>query len=121
MDFESKQATDDFVVVFITVPNQDIATSMARTLVEEKLVACVNIVPGIRSIYAWQGKICDDAELLCILKTRRGLFPELRARVVALHPYDVPEVIAVPIAAGHEPYLAWLRGETRAPSVTKAD
>jgi periplasmic divalent cation tolerance protein len=120
MALESKQASDDFVVVFVTVPNQEVAASMARTLVEEKLVACVNTLPGIRSIYAWQGKICDDAELLCVLKTRRALFPALRARVVALHPYEVPEVIAVPIVAGHAPYLAWLRDETRDPTVPKA-
>jgi len=120
MDLESKQADDDFVVVFVTVPNQDIAASMAKVLVEEKLVACVNILPGVRSIYAWQGKLCDEAELLCVLKTRRTLFPTLRERVVAMHPYEVPEVIALPITAGHEPYLAWLQDETRAPNVTKA-
>jgi periplasmic divalent cation tolerance protein len=113
MDSENHPVADDFVVVFVTVPNQDVAASMAKTLVEEKLVACVNILPGVRSIYAWQGKICDDSELLCVLKTRSALFPMLRDRVVALHPYEVPEVIAVPLSAGHGPYLDWLQHETR--------
>lgn len=113
MDSESPPVADDFVVVFVTVPNQDVAATLAKTLVEEKLVACVNILPGVRSIYAWQGKICDDAELLCVLKTRRSLFSTLRDRVVALHPYQVPEVVGLPLVAGSAPYLAWLRQETR--------
>jgi periplasmic divalent cation tolerance protein len=120
MEPKSNATADDFVVVFVTVPNQDVAAHLARTLVEEKLVACVNILPGVRSIYAWQGKICDDSELLCVLKTRGALFPMVRDRVVALHPYEVPEVIAFPITAGHEPYLAWLRDETRDPTVNTA-
>jgi periplasmic divalent cation tolerance protein len=113
MDSITEQTAETFVVAFVTVPNQNVAVNLARTLVQEKLVACVNIVPGVRSIYAWQGKLCDDLELLCVLKTRRELFPALCDRVSALHPYEVPEVIALPLLAGHAPYLAWLQEETR--------
>ena len=109
-------APDAFVVVFVTAPNADVATTIARTLVSEKLAACVNIVPGLRSIYSWQGKMYDEAEILCIVKTRQALFPALRDRVTALHPYDVPEIIALPISDGSAPYLAWLQHETETPS-----
>ena len=105
-------APDDFIVVLVTVPDQDLAVALARTLVEEKLIACVNILPGVRSIYAWQGKVCDDSELLCVLKTRRALFEAVRARVTALHPYQVPEIVALPLVEGNPPYLAWLEKET---------
>jgi periplasmic divalent cation tolerance protein len=121
MNSGSQLSADAFVVVLVTVPNQDVAASLARTLVEEKLVACVNILPGIRSIYSWQGTICDEAELLCVLKTRRELFPTVRERVVALHPYQVPEVIALPLTLGHAPYLDWLHDETRAPAAKKPE
>jgi len=111
----SPRPADAFVVVLVTVPSQEVAASLAKTLVEEQLVACVNILPGVRSIYRWEGKICDEAELLCVLKTRRTLFPAVRERVVSLHPYQVPEVIALPLTLGHAPYLDWLHHETRAP------
>lgn len=111
-ELQANPPADAFVVVLVTVPDETLAGTLAKTLVEEKLVACVNIVPGVRSVYAWQGKVCDDRELLCILKTRRALFPALRDRVVALHPYQVPEVVALPLLAGHQPYLDWLRQET---------
>jgi len=105
----------DFVVVFVTAPSAEVAGSLAKALVTEKLVACVNILPGLRSIYAWEGKVCDEEEVLCVLKTRRELFPRLRDRVTALHPYQVPEIIALPLVDGSAPYLAWLRDETFAP------
>ena len=105
----------DFVVVFVTTPSAEVAANLARALVTEKLAACVNILPGLRSIYTWEGKMCDQEELLCVLKTRRELFPALRDRVTALHPYQVPEIIALPLVDGSATYLAWLRDETRAP------
>jgi periplasmic divalent cation tolerance protein len=92
-----------------------VAADLAKTLVTEKLVACVNILPGLRSIYMWQGKVCDEEEVLCVLKTRRELFSALRDRVTALHPYQVPEIIALPLVDANAPYLAWLRDETCAP------
>jgi periplasmic divalent cation tolerance protein len=105
----------EFVVVFVTAPDADMAASLAKTLVAEKLVACVSILPGLRSIYAWEGKVCDEGEVLCVMKTRRALFTAVRERVVASHPYDVPEIVALPLVEGSAPYLAWLRDQTLAP------
>jgi periplasmic divalent cation tolerance protein len=102
----------DVLVVFCTFPAGDKAAEVARTLVEEQLAACVNIVPGVRSIYSWQGKVCDDAEQLAVIKTTAARFEDMRTRLVTLHPYEVPEVVGMPVAAGHEPYLAWVRGNT---------
>jgi periplasmic divalent cation tolerance protein len=104
---------EDALVVLVTAPSPEKAAELARALVEERLAACGNVVPAIRSIYRWEGKIHDDAEALLVLKTTRGRFEALRERVIALHPYDVPEVLALPVAAGSAPYLAWLATETR--------
>jgi len=100
------------IVVLVTIP-PDRAAEMARTLVEERLVACASIIPGVRSIYSWKGEVCDDGESLMVLKTRAELFDALRERVVSLHPYEVAEVIALPIVAGNPPYLGWLEESTR--------
>jgi len=113
--FPQSPKPSDFVVVFVTAPSAEVASNLARALVTEKLVACVNILPGLRSIYTWEGKVCDEEEVLCVLKTRHELFPLLRDRVTALHPYQVPEIIALPLVDGSAPYLAWLRDETCAP------
>lgn len=101
------------MVVLVTAPTPDRAAEIARALVEERLAACGNVVPGLRSIYRWEGKVQDDAEALLLLKTTRDRFEALRERILALHPYDVPEVIALPVEAGSAPYLAWLASETR--------
>jgi periplasmic divalent cation tolerance protein len=106
----------DFVVVLVTMPDADTAARVGRALVEEQLAACVNVIPGLRSIYVWEGKLSDDAEVLCLFKTRRALYPALRDRMTALHPYQVPEIIAVPLCEGNSPYLAWLAAGTRAPA-----
>jgi periplasmic divalent cation tolerance protein len=99
-------------VVFVTVGKRDEAEKIASALVEEKLAACCNLVGPIRSVYRWKGEICRDEETLLIFKTRRESFEKLRARVVELHSYTVPEIIAVPIVAGHASYLDWVREET---------
>lgn len=96
------------VVAYVTAPDVDTAARIARTLVEERLAACGNIVPGLRSIYGWRGEVHDDPEVLLILKTRAERFDALAARVVALHPYELPEVIALPVQAGLAGYLAWV-------------
>ena len=96
------------IVVFSTFPSEDKAADIARTLVSEGLVACANLVPPVRSIYRWQGELCDERETLAIMKTTRERFDALRDRLVALHPYEVPEVIALPVEAGHAPYLDWV-------------
>lgn len=102
----------DYIVVYVTAP-QDEAVDLAKTLVEERLVACVNLVPGLRSIYWWQGKVEDEPEVLCIMKTRSNLFESLRDRVRELHSYEVEEIIALPIVAGNPPYLDWIRENTQ--------
>jgi periplasmic divalent cation tolerance protein len=96
------------VVALSTAPSSEKAAELARILVGEGLAACVNVVPGVRSIYRWQGEIHDDAEVLCVIKTRRDRLEALRARLVALHPYEVPELVALDVTGGHAPYLAWL-------------
>lgn len=102
----------DYIVVMVTAPEQE-APALARTLVEERLVACVNVIPGLRSFYWWEGKVEDEPEVLCVMKTRQALFDALRERVQELHSYEVPEVIAVPISAGNQPYLEWINEYTR--------
>ena len=100
------------LVVLVTAPGAARARALARALVEERLAACGNVVPGLASIYRWKGKLHDDAEALLILKTTRARFAALRERILALHPYQVPEVLALPVEAGGGRYLAWLRAET---------
>ena len=104
------QATEsDTIVIYITVPNADEAQSLAQTLVGEKLVACVNIVSGIQSVYSWEGSIQTETELLLICKSRTERFEALKNRVQSLHSYDVPEIISIPILNGSEAYLNWVR------------
>ncbi len=102
----------EHIVVFITAPDQETAAGIARALVGESLAACVNILPGVRSIYSWKGKIEDEAEVLMMAKTRRPLFERLSARVKELHPYETPEIIALPLTAGSREYLDWLNDVT---------
>ncbi len=96
------------LVVFSTFPTAELAADVARTLVGEQLCACANLVPAVRSIYAWQGKLCDETETLAILKTTTERLAALTARLRALHPYELAEVIAIPVAGGHADYLAWV-------------
>ena len=100
----------DVRVVLVTCSHPEAAATLARTLVEEGLAACGNVLPGLRSIYRWQGQVQDETEALLLLKTTAARFEALRERVVALHPYEVPEVIALAVDAGHAPYLAWVAG-----------
>jgi periplasmic divalent cation tolerance protein len=103
----------DAVLVLTTLPNSDAAAELAKSVVGEKLAACANVMPAVRSIYRWQGKVEDENEVLVLLKTQRARFEALRARILELHPYDVPEVIALPIEQGHGAYLDWIANETR--------
>ena len=109
----SMTAPTDALVVLVTTPTPERAAEIARAVVEERLAACGNVVPGLRSIYRWEGKLQDEGEALLVLKTTRARFEALKERVLALHPYQVPEVIALPVQAGSAPYLAWIAGETR--------
>lgn len=98
----------EVVAVLVTVPDPGKAAELARALVEARLAACGNVVPGVRSIFRWEGKVQDEAEALLILKTTRGRIPELVARIRALHPYEVPEVLAIPVEEGNGAYLDWV-------------
>jgi periplasmic divalent cation tolerance protein len=102
-----------FSVVFVTVGNADAAAAIAKKLVEERMVACANLVPRIRSIYRWKGEIYDEEEYLLIMKTRSSLVPALTMRVRELHSYEVPEIIAVSIEEGLPEYLNWVMENTR--------
>ncbi len=99
----------DAVVVFCACPDPEQALEIANALVEARLAACVNISSAIRSVYRWQGVIERADEVLLIIKTTEERFPALRDRIQELHPYDTPEIIALPVTAGSEKYLTWLR------------
>jgi periplasmic divalent cation tolerance protein len=96
------------VVALSTVGSAEDAERVARALVERRLAACVNVVPGVASVYRWKGEVCRDQEWLLVVKTRGEKLQALREALVALHPYELPELVALPIEAGHAPYLAWL-------------
>lgn len=98
-----------YIVVLVTVPSEKVALAISRKLVNRKLAACVNIIPKVRSIYTWKKKLCDDKELLLVIKSRRRLWDKIVREVKAGHPYEVPEIIALPIQAGDKAYLNWLR------------
>lgn len=102
----------DYCVVLITASGPDEAERLATALVAERLAACVNIVPGVKSVYSWQGKIEHDEEALLVVKTARASFAALRDRVIALHSYDVPEVIAVDLSDASPGYLQFLADAT---------
>ena len=101
------------VVGFSTAPNEDIARALGKKLIEEGLAACVNVVPGIRSIYIWKGEIVEDRESLMIIKTRKDLVDRVRQVFEKEHPYEVPELIFVDVIEGHKPYIEWIIENTK--------
>ena len=101
------------IIVLCTCPEQVAAERIASTLVKERLAACVNRIPGIVSTYRWKGQVQRDEEVLLLIKTTRERFDALRERIVALHPYELPEVLAVDIARGLPAYLDWIGQETQ--------
>lgn len=103
---------DDPIVVFMTAANGEEATRLADMMVGAHLAACVQILPEMESVYRWQGKVERQAEVLLIAKTTRGKFDELEREVRALHSYDTPEIVAIPILTGSAPYLEWLNQAT---------
>ena len=104
----------DYVVVLITVPNQEIGEKIAHHLLDHNLAACVNFISQVRSLYLWQSSIQDDQEVLLLVKTRASLFDtQLVPAVKALHPYQVPEIIALPILMGSRSYLDWISDVTQ--------
>lgn len=100
------------VVVLVTCANEEQGASIARSLVGERLAACVNLVAGIRSIYRWRERLEDDRETLLLVKTRTQLLTRVERRVRELHTYELPEVVALPLCGGSRPYLDWLFDST---------
>jgi len=101
------------VVVLVTCPTPAVGRRLARELVRLRLAACVNVLPGVESVFRWRGKVDRSREALLVIKTTRARFAALRRKVLSLHPYDLPEVIALPVAAGHPPYLRWVASSVR--------
>lgn len=102
----------DFLVCLSTCPDPSIADAIAATLVEESLAACVTRLPGAVSTYRWDGAIQTGQEVVLLIKTTAGRFEAMKSRLVAIHPYDVPELVALAVADGHLPYLDWVRAGT---------
>lgn len=100
------------IVILVTAKDQAQANQIAAKLVQEKLIACANVVPGVQSVFRWEGKVDRAQEVLLILKSHRRHFPAIVKRVKALHSYDVPEVIALPIVEGNKDYLKWITETT---------
>lgn len=105
-------AARDAIVVLSTAPDMATGERIARALVEARLAACVNIVPGLVSIYRWKGSVSREPEVLCVIKTRRTLLSRMAAWLRDAHPYEVPEILAIGVQAGARPYLEWLLAET---------
>ena len=102
-----------YLVVLVTTPTKEVGEEIAQKLVASKLAACVNLLPGITSIYDWEDQIHQDTEILLIIKTRATCFEALSETVQKIHPYDVPEIVALPITSGSKNYLDWITSVTQ--------
>ena len=105
-------APDDIILVLSNTDSAESAARMARELLRKKLVACVNVVPEVRSFYRWKGEIAEEGEHLMVIKTRRSLFEQVRRCLRELHSYELPEIIALPLEGGDSAYLDWVREST---------
>ncbi len=103
---------DQVILVLTNVPELVAAQLLARKLVESRLAACVNIMPAVQSIYRWQGQVDEATEVTLLIKTTQQQYDHLQQAILDIHPYDLPEIIATPIVAGHAPYLHWIAAET---------
>jgi periplasmic divalent cation tolerance protein len=101
------------IVAFSTVPDEATGQRIAKCLVTEGLAACVNRLPNVRSSYIWEGRLQDDAEILLIIKTTAERLAAMRQRLIELHPYDLPELVAIGVVGGNEPYMEWIRQGVR--------
>ncbi|MEO5362259.1 MAG: divalent-cation tolerance protein CutA [Magnetococcus sp. DMHC-8] len=111
--------TTDLLLVWTTLPDETVAAELAATLVDEQLAACVHLLPGGRSVYRWQGTIHRDAEWTLLIKTRHSLYPVLEARLLTLHPYELPEIVATPVDQSLPAYREWVWAVTRDPPPLK--
>jgi periplasmic divalent cation tolerance protein len=107
-------APADLLVVLCTCPDEAVATRIATALVEQGLAACVNRVPGVRSLYRWAGQLQDDAEVLLAIKTTADRYDQVEGLIAVQHPYELPEVLALPVVAGSVRYMDWVRQATQA-------
>lgn len=107
----SPSRSADVLLVLTTAPDEEVAERIGTTLVEERLAACANLLPSVTSIFRWEASLQREPEVQVFLKTTADGFEALRSRLVELHPYDVPEIIALSVTAGHLPYLAWVDTE----------
>jgi periplasmic divalent cation tolerance protein len=107
-------ASTPFLAALTTAPSAETAKRLVRTLVERRLIACGTVIPGALSTYWWQGAVTEEEEVVVVLKTTTARWAALAAALPALHPYEVPELVALPIVGGYRPYLEWLRAETGA-------
>ena len=101
------------IFVYITAPSESEARRIAEVVVADRLAACANILPGMKSVYHWEGKIEQGNEVIVLLKTRAALFQAVEARVKELHSYDTPCIVALPVTAAHQPYLDWILAEAK--------
>ena len=104
---------NQYILVLTTVPDLEVGQIIAEKVVEDRLAACVNLSPAAQSVYWWQGKISQEQEHILIIKTKKDHFPRLEEKIHQIHPYEVPELIALPILAGSKKYLEWIDRETR--------
>ncbi|SCZ52002.1 divalent-cation tolerance protein CutA [Thiohalomonas denitrificans] len=102
----------EYRLVITTCPDQNSADALAAYLVDHRLAACVNTISGMRSYYQWKGEVCNDAEFILLIKSRADLYPRLEETIVERHPYELPEVIALPIESGLDDYLRWIDEQT---------
>ena len=103
----------DYISVFITASSEQEGEKISSALVKERLAACVSMVKGVSSTFRWKGQISNEQEVLLIAKTKDTLFEKIKKRVLELHSYEVPEIVASPILAGFEKYLNWIEDETK--------
>ena len=98
----------DFQIVLSTCGERETAERIAHRLVEQRLAACVNILPGVQSVYRWQGAVESESEVLMLIKTKASLIPQVQSAITSLHSYEVPEFLVLPISGGSDSYMAWL-------------
>ncbi|MCC7403094.1 MAG: divalent-cation tolerance protein CutA [Bdellovibrionales bacterium] len=103
---------NEFVFVYVTSPTLELAQHIARVAVERKQAACANIIPQMLSIYSWEGKLCEETEVVLILKTQGRQVSRLKETVLELHEYQCPCIVALPISEGHQPFLDWLKSQS---------
>jgi len=109
---------DNVILIIITVPDAKSANKISAMLVEQRLAACVNTITGVTSLYRWEGELNSDEELILLVKTASDNFDKISMAVKSIHPYDLPEIIAVPVVAGFSPYLKWVKDESSDDSTT---